>query len=169
MNPDIDLRLKSVEKALIDVIARAIPEGEQLARDQLELVVGHLRLVGAHWKHALRYELGTLDAMCALADGLRPYADENTGPSLDAARGAADAVDRTDFDRVSTVQRALCTAVDDVIAAGYTTAPMPKRLRDLVLDYYAHAAPRERVWHQSSKLDPDAAELAPIESLFEDR
>lgn len=166
MNPDIDLRLKSVEKALTDVIARAVPKSEKLARDQLELVVGHLRVIGAHWKHALRYELGTLDALAALGGRLRDFADADARVTLDEALAAAGTVDRADFERVSAAQRKLAGALDRVIAANYTTAPMPTALRDAVLDHYAWAAARERVWHQGSGLDPDAATLPPLATLF---
>lgn len=168
MNPDIDLRLKSVEKALTDVISRAVPSDEKLAHDQVNLVVGHLRQVGAHWKLALRYELGTLDALRALAGRVRGFAEGDPCALLDEACAAADAVERTDFDRVSSAQRALATALDRVIAAEYTTAPMPAAMRDAVLEHYAWAAPRERVWHQGSGLDPDAATLPAIETLFDE-
>ncbi|MGE0487092.1 MAG: hypothetical protein AB7Q81_23270 [Gammaproteobacteria bacterium] len=168
MNPDIDLRLKSLEKALGDVIARALPAHERMAHDQLKLVLGHLGIIGRHWKYALRYELDSLGAMNVLAGRLRPFAaDAALAQALDAARDAADAVDRHDYDAVSTAQRALGAAVDRVIAAGYTTAPMPAALRDIVLDHFAVQAPRERTWHQGSGLDPDAATLPAIDTLFE--
>ncbi|MCB1748847.1 MAG: hypothetical protein KDK06_16840 [Gammaproteobacteria bacterium] len=167
MNPDIDLRLKSLEKALGDVILRAIPEHERLARDQVNLVLGHLGIIARHWKYALRYELDTLAGLHALAGRLRPFADDLAlVQALDTARGAAEAVDRADYDAVSAAQRTLGAAIDRVIAADYTTAPMPPAMRDIVLDYFATQAPRERTWHQGSGLDPDAAGLPAIESLF---
>jgi hypothetical protein len=168
MNPDIDLRLKSLEKALGDVIARALPEHERMAHDQIKLVLGHLGIIGRHWKYALRYELATLGAMNRLAGRLRPFAsDAALAQALDAARAAADTVARDDYDAVSAAQRALGTAVDRVIAAGYTTDPMPAALRDILLDHFAVQAARERIWHQGSGLDPDAADLPAVATLFE--
>lgn len=166
MNPDIDLRLKSLEKALTDVISAAVPESEQLARDQINLVVGHLKVIGTHWKYALRYELGTMDALRRLADQLREFTDGGMHTALDEACASVDAVDREAFDDVQNAQRALAVAIDGVIAAGYTTDRMEPALRDAVLDHYAHAAPRERIWHQGSGLDPDAASLAALHTLF---
>lgn len=169
MNPDIDLRLKSVEKALTDVIARAVPEDEQLARDQVNLVVGHLREIAAHWKYALRYELGSMDALRQLADDVAAHATTETRRTLTAACAAVDVVDREDFDRVQEAQRNLGAALDRVISADHVTDPMPQPLLDAVLEYYAGAGRRERVWHQGSGLDPDAASLPSRDSLFERR
>ena len=168
MNPDIDLRLKSVEKALTDVIARAVPDGEQLARDQVNLVVGHLREIGAHWKYALRYELGSMDALRRLADDVAEHATTTARQDLTEACAVVDAVDREDFDRVQEAQRSLGTALDRVINADHVTDPMPRPLLDAVLEYYAGAGRRERVWHQGSGLDPDAASLPPRASLFDE-
>jgi len=166
MNPDIDLRLRAIDKALDDVIARVIPAGEAMARDQLALVRAHLRVIGTHWKYALRYELGTLDALFALARRLETWASSAAGQVLAAAQAAAVAVDRADYDQVSAAQRALAAAIDAVIAAEDASAPMPSELREAVLAHYAWAAPRERVWHQGSGLDPDAPSLPAIAGLF---
>lgn len=166
MNPDISLRLKSIEKALTDVIARALPAHEQLARDQLNLIVGHLRIIDEHWRYALRYELGTLDQLLTLAAQLRPFGDAALQSRLDEACQSAGAVDRTDFDQVSAAQRALAAALDRMIAADDSTAPIPPGLRDAVLAHFARAAPRERAWHHASNLDPDPDSLPPVSSLF---
>ncbi len=166
MNPDIDLRLRSIDKALDDVIARVIPADETMARDQLALVRAHLRVIGTHWKYALRYELGTLDALLALARRLAAWASSAAGEVLAAAQAAAVAVDRADYDQVSAAQRALAAAIDAVIAAEDASAPMPAGLRAAVLAHYAWAAPRERAWHQGSGLDPDAPSLPAIADLF---
>lgn len=166
MNPDIDLRLRAIDKALDDVIARVIPAGEAMARDQLALVRAHLRVIGTHWKYALRYELGTLDALLVLARRVENWAVPAGGEALLAAMAVAAVVDRADYDQVSAAQRALAAAIDAVIAAEYTLTPMPSALRQAVLEHYAWAAPRERAWHQGSGLDPDAPSLPAIAGLF---
>ena len=169
MNPDIDLRLQSVEKALLDVISRAVPDHEQMARDQINLVIGHLREIGAHWKYALRYELGTMDALRALADQLAEHASGAACNALSEACGAVDSVDRDDFDSVQAAQRKLGAALVQVVNGNDATDPMPQSMLDAVLTHYALIAGRERVWHQGSGLDPDLQSLPSRTSLFDDK
>lgn len=167
MNPDIDLRLKSLEKALTDVITRAVPKNETLAHDQIKLVVGHLQILNKHWKYALRYELGTLDALISLAAKLVTFADKNTAMRLKDTSARIDAVDRTDFDEVTAVQRELSIIVDEIINARDSREPIPASMQNAVLEHYAWAAERERIWHQDCGLDPEQLTLAPLESIFQ--
>lgn len=167
MNPDIDLRLHALEKALTDVIAPALPGHQKLARDQLDLVVGHLRLIAAHWKYALRYELDVLDDTAKLARalaGLGLAAD--LVRALENALAGLDALDRGDPDAVRDARQALGIAVDGAIAEHGTTAPAGPSLRRAVLGYAERRAFRDRVWSAASGLDPNAAELPTIAALF---
>jgi hypothetical protein len=167
MNPDIDLRLDSITKALADVILPALPQEQRFARDQLGLVLGHLRIIAAHWKHALRYELACCDALCGLARELAGLIDDPAlRDAIDAAVACAASVDRSDYARVSAALHALGTQVDRAISAGYTTAPLDSRVTRAVIAYAAAAAPRARIWHRDSGLDPDAAALPSIAALF---
>ena len=52
MNPDIDLRLQSMLKALTDVIVPALPAQERMAREQAGLLIGHLQIISEQWRHA---------------------------------------------------------------------------------------------------------------------
>jgi hypothetical protein len=167
MNPDLDLRLKSVLKALSDVILPALPASERLARDQANLAIGHLSIVVEQWRHALNFELENLALCCALAGELAGLNfDATRGDALIAALAAADDVDRSDYEAVSTVHRQLKTVIDDLITADPRGAPMPREMIEAVLRYNRRRAPRERVWHRGAGLDPDAAQLPSIATLF---
>ena len=167
MNPDIDLRLKSVLKALSDVILPALPASERLARDQANLVIGHLTIIAEQWQYALNFELENLAQACALAGELAGMNfDSALGDDLIAALSAAAAVDRNNYQAVTAIHRALKTLIDALIAADHHSAPMPPALLDAVLRYNRCRAPRERVWHRGAGLDPDAASLPSIASLF---
>ena len=168
MNPDIDLRLKSVLKALSDVILPALPADERLARDQVKLVMGHVAIIAEQWKHALNFELENLALACALAGELAAMSlDASCGDELIVALAAAEAVDRNDYDAVTLVHRHLKGLIDVLIADDQRCAPMPRAVLAAVLRYNQRRAPRERTWHRGAGLDPDTASLPPFASLFE--
>lgn len=167
MNPDLDLRLKSVLKALSDVILPALPASERLARDQANLVIGHLTIIAEQWQHALNFELQTLAQSCVLAGELAgKNFDSALGDDLIAALSAAEAVNRNDYQAVTEIHRVLKTVIDRLISADHRSAPMPAAVLDAVLRYNRRRAPRERIWHRAAGLDPDAASLPSITSLF---
>lgn len=167
MNPDIDLRLKSILKALSDVILPALPASERVARDQANLVIGHLTIIAEQWQHALEFELENLAQACVLAGELAGMNfDSALGDDLKAALSAAETVDRSDYQVVTEIHRVLKGVIDRLIAADHRSAPMPPAMLAAVLRYNRRRAPRERVWHRAAGLDPDAASLPSIASLF---
>lgn len=167
MNPDLDLRLKSVLKALSDVILPALPATERLARDQANLVIGHLTIIAEQWQHALSFELQNLAQSCLLAGELAGMNFDSTlGDDLSAALSTATAVDRSDYQAVTEIHRGLKTVIDRLISADHHSAPMPPAVLDAVLRYNHRRAPRERVWHRAAGLDPDAASLPSIAALL---
>lgn len=168
MNPDLDLRLKSVMKALADVILPALPAGERLARDQAALVMGHLTIIAEQWKHALGFELENLAMACALAAELAGMnVDPELGDDLIAALTAAQEVDRADYAAVTAAHRALKAVIDRLLVAEHRDAALSQAMLTAVLRYNQGRAPRERIWHRGAGLDPDAAGLPPIASLFD--
>ncbi len=167
MNPDLDLRLQSMLKALADVILPAIPADQSLARDQTKLVMGHLSVIAGQWKHALNYEFESLRLACKLA---RELADlgltSELSNTLHAAVAEAERLDKSDYDAVSAAHRALKQVIDRIIAGADSDALMPSALKAAVLSYSLVQARRERIWYQGAGLDPDTAKLPPITSLF---
>ncbi|MBK8958965.1 MAG: hypothetical protein IPM80_11145 [Proteobacteria bacterium] len=167
MNPDLDLRLKSVLKALTDVILPALPADERMAREQARLVLGHLDIIAAQWKHALKLELSNLALACELASDLAGMNYDSTlGDDLIAALAAAAEVDRGDYDAVSHAHRALKAVIDRLLAPHHAERLTPA-MTAAVLRYNARRAERERIWHGAAGLDPDASRLPPIAALFE--
>jgi hypothetical protein len=76
MLPNIDLRIGNLVKALEQVILPALPASQRLARDQVRLVIGHLRMLGGQWKTALRYEEISFEELAALARDLAELVEE---------------------------------------------------------------------------------------------
>lgn len=170
MNPDIDLRLQAVLKALSDVILPALPAEEHLARDQTRLVMGHLEIIHEQWQYALKFELENLALACELARELAALTvDGRLGDDLSAALAAAAAVASSDYQAVSDAHRALKAVIDSVLTAGQADTALPPAMLAAVLRYNQRRAPRERIWHRAAGLDPDAAQLPSIAALFERR
>ena len=170
MNPDIDLRLQAVLKALSDVILPALPAEERLARDQTRLVMGHLEIIHEQWQYALKFELENLALACELArDQAALNADCTLDEDLSAALAVADAVANSDYQAVSQAHRALKAVIDRLLTAGQTDTALSPSMLAAVLRYNQRRAPRERIWHRAAGLDPDAAQLPSIAALFERR
>lgn len=170
MNPDIDLRLQAVLKALSDVILPALPAEERLARDQTRLVMGHLEIIHEQWQYALKFELENLALACELARDLAALnADCARDEDLSAALAVADAVANSDYQAVSQAHRALKAVIDRLLTAGQTDTALSPSMLVAVLRYNQRRAPRERIWHRAAGLDPDAAQLPSIAALFERR
>ena len=170
MNPDIDLRLQAVLKALSDVILPALPAEERLARDQTRLVMGHLEIIHEQWQYALKFELENLALACELARDLAALnADCTLDEDLSAALAVADAVANSDYQAVSQAHRALKAVIDRLLTAGQTDTALSPSMLAAVLRYNQRRAPRERIWHRAAGLDPDAAQLPSIAALFERR
>lgn len=168
MNPDLDLRLQSVLKALSDVILPALPADERLAREQTQLVLGHLNIIAQQWKRALNLELMNLALACELASDLANMnIDSALGDDLIAALALAAEVDRCDYDAVSQAHRALKAVIDRLLAPRHSGERLSREMLDAVLRYNERRAQRERIWHGVAGLDPDASRLPSLTTLFE--
>jgi hypothetical protein len=165
MTPNPDLRLANCIKALEQVIIPGLPPGERLAREQAMLVIGHLSMIGAQWKSALRYEAASLDAMVSLAEGL-----QQSEPAYLAALGTALTaiadIDRSDFDAVEQAVKLIGTVIDTVINGDEGTRPLSPASVDALLAYADRQAYRHRTWSAGCGLDPDKADLPPISEVL---
>ena len=165
MLPNIDLRLANCIKALEEVVIPSLSDGERMAREQALLVIGHLRMIGGQWKHALRFETASLDAMSALARTISA-SDPGFSGELADALGGIETIDRRDID---TVEAAICrvgAAIDKAILGDDGTLPLSPAAVAAILDYGEKQAFRERTWFRLCGLDPDAGELPAIEAVL---
>ena len=168
MLPDIDLRLQNAMKALVEVVLPALPASEPLACEQGKLVLAHLGVIARQWKAALKFELGTYDALSALAETLSAGAREPAQTQLiEQALAASAGLDRTDYDAVSAAQRALAAAVAGFIEGDAMRVPLPRDVFDAVLTYSERQALRERAWFAACGIDPDADTLPALASVLE--
>lgn len=165
MLPDIDLRLANTLKALTEVVLPALPADAPLAREQAELAIAHLGVVAQQWKHALAFELESLDAACRLARGLAEAAGEAThAAALTAQLERAAGIDRMRYDAVATAHRELVAVIAEVITEDRAANPLAARITEHVLAYAERQALRERAWFAACGLDPDRDSLPSLDT-----
>jgi hypothetical protein len=90
MNPSVDDRLASVVRAITDVILPSIPADAGLAREQTQLVIGHLQILRAQLDAVPAFEQEELSDARALAAALlaKGQGGASTTASLNALRDA---------------------------------------------------------------------------------
>lgn len=162
MLPGIDLRLGNMMKAVLEVVLPAIPADETLAREQARLLAGHLAIIKDQWRHAVRYEAGSFDAIRTLAIALQPHVDAEQASALQSAVSQTDGTDRQDIEALNAGICLLGKAVDGVILGEDGRKPLSRAAWKIVLAYGEVDARRHRTWFQGVGIDPDRAELAPV-------
>ena len=165
MLPNIDLRLANCIKALEEVVIPSLPDGERMAREQALLVIGHLRMIGGQWKHALRFETTSLEAMSDLARSIA-VSDPGFDGELADALAASEAIDRRDIDAVEAAICRVGWAIDRAILGEDGTKALSPAAVAAILDYGEKQALRERTWFKLCGLDPDAGGLPEIEAVL---
>ena len=60
MLPSIDLRIANIVKALEQVVLPALTARERLAKDQVNLCIGHLQMIAQQWRWAAAFEAAVL-------------------------------------------------------------------------------------------------------------
>lgn len=166
MLPNIDVRIANLIKAMEQVVLPALPKSERLARDQAMLVVGHLRMITGQWKHAVRFEQVTLDALIGLADKLAGIVAAPFTTQLADAAKAARAADRGSVDGLEAAYNALGAVIDNVILGGPDHVALPQAAVDALFEYGSRQAHVERTWFKAIGFDPDRAELPEIADVL---
>lgn len=169
MMPSIELRLQTMTKALQEVILPAIAEGNDLAREQAQLVLAHLGLLGQHWRHAQRYDQMTLDAIKALAAQLLTAATGGAA-TLQAAADLGECMQNLHGSAGQAAhQRALlAAAIDKLVSASGMDGESTFRanLFDAIVEHGAQQTARDRVWFAASGMDPESAAFVSIDEML---
>jgi hypothetical protein len=166
MLPNIDLRIANLVKALEQVILPALPANQRLARDQVQLAIGHLRMLGGQWKTALHYEKISLNDLAGLARDLSVNVEGQLKTVLNTALETALSCDHGNVDALEQANKTLGQAVDTVILGGETHEPLSQAATDAILGYSLRHARRERIWFQANQLDPDRVDLPDIATML---
>lgn len=157
--PSIDLRLRSLMRAVSEVILPAIDPANSLAQEQARLLLGHL--------HAISLQLGHEDELAAQDDetarqlAYALLASADGGTHTRAAQAALALA-------VNGGRHGLLEAIDAFVLASGVDGSEACRASSLriVLDD-AHAAARHgRAWFRAMGFDPDPASLPDIPTLL---
>ncbi len=169
MMPSIELRLQTMTKALQEVILPAIAEGNDLAREQAQLLLAHLGLLGQHWRHAETYDQMTLNATKALAAQLLTAAAGGAA-TVQAAADLGECMQNLDgSESPAAQQRALlAAAIDRLVSASGKDGDSTFRanLFDTIVEHGAQQTARDRVWFAASGMDPESATFVSIDEML---
>jgi hypothetical protein len=174
MRPEIQIR--SMIKALTEVVIPAVSSDNKLAVEQAQLVVGMLKLMQAQIPLQFRFDVdelrrlvdtaGTLGAMEATEDG----ACVALAGVAQARDRAADILSRCGADpgelhaEIMRMRASLCTLVDACAAGGRTDERA--RIEAVLLAMSKEQLLRDRVLMKPQAWEPDAAALPDIEALI---
>jgi hypothetical protein len=170
MMPSIELRLRTMTKAMAEVILPAIAPENALAREQAQLLMAQLGMVAKHWRRAAEYDALGLREIAALAERLCTFA---TGGA--ETRAAAEALEALLCERkghpagaVDEERAAIAKAIDGLIrASGIDGDGAFKRASsEAILEYSALEAWRGRVWFAGCGMDPERARLPEIDDML---
>nr|WP_314434160.1 hypothetical protein [uncultured Brevundimonas sp.] len=147
--PSIDTRLRSVAKAIEQVIIPALPTDQRLAIEQAEIAIGHLKVLETQWRHIPQVARLELRYLAELADALLAATEGPADDDLVRARDAARLVDHADFEALSSATRALGMAVERFIDVGEGLLTNGSA-RAAILDHARLQARLERSWFAAS-------------------
>ena len=167
----IQTRIDNLMKAMQQVVLPALPADAALAREQAQLVIGHLSVIAQQWPRAAAYEAGNLEGLKSLGQALVHAAagGPETGKAVTGVQARLGiSTDSADVVALQADIVALGYSIDRLIeAAGVDgTAAFHAASSGAVLAHAERQALRERIWCAGTHLDPDVAKLPPFESLF---
>lgn len=162
MTPSIDLRIETIVRAMEDVVTPAIDQENSLAREQVALIIGHLRLIGVQWSRAEGY---AQTCLADLTDCVRPLRAQG-GPATEAAgrelQASLDTVGRAEAH-----YKQVMSAADALVRASYTDGDPKFRseLQACLLDFSLRQSLRDRSWFAGTGFDLHPDQLIPIDDL----
>lgn len=174
MRPEI--QIKSVLKAMTDVILPALDPANQLAQEQVRLCMGLLDLLSRQLPLQYRFDCDELTRLRAMGEQLLPLADRQTVDAGtlqaldDAVRTSGDVLARAKADpaeiveSVRTLRAVTGAAVRQACAGGVPSDT--RRLERVVLDSSREQLLRDRTWLLPQGWESDPKAFAPIESLL---
>ena len=172
MTPDIGVRLRSVIRALEEVLLPAIAADNPLAREQAVLAMGHLRMLDGQWRYAADYARLNLDAMVDLGRDLLAAVEggdqtRSAAAALERGIETDGAVDPAALHRLWMQNGTVSTAIDRLSRAASVdgSREFQATLDRHVLRHGLTQSMRDRGWFSAAGLDPDLPTLTPPAAL----
>ncbi|AIT81467.1 hypothetical protein JI59_17635 [Novosphingobium pentaromativorans US6-1] len=141
------------------MVMPALPKEASLAREQVELVIGHLQITLAQYDQTPGFERQEAEDFRDLAATVVSLAKggSSTTATVDALQKALDAsIDLAALEQTAVIQKAL----DDVLIAleADGTCEAQSAVRTRVLEVAAHRADVDRRWFSLMGFDPEIVE-----------
>ena len=170
------IQIKSMVKAMTDVVLPAIDPANKLAQEQARLVIGMLSLMAQQLPLQFRFDCDELARLLKLSAELKDY----TGNSAEVEACVADmkliatqgttVLDQAQAgpEQVERVSRELRAAVSQVVLAVYRAEETDaiQRVQDLVLAISKEQLQRDRSWVLMQGWEPDPAAVPDIHDLL---
>ncbi|PKO89842.1 MAG: hypothetical protein CVU18_02810 [Betaproteobacteria bacterium HGW-Betaproteobacteria-12] len=170
------LQIKTVIKAMLDVVLPAVDPHNKLAQEQARLVVGMLQLLARHLPLIYRYDRDELSGLLALANALQEQA--RNLPGIDGARHAlvtsaeagSDVLERARAEpgELEAANFDLRERVGALITAMYSANDFSslKHVSETIAMHSREQLLRERAWLVSQGWEANPQTLPAIEELI---
>lgn len=167
-----DGQLKTMIKAMTDVVIPSVDSGNELAMEQAQLIVGMLHLMARQLPLQFQFDRDELDRLIETAKDVAQLEDTGENSTLRASIAQASAllaecrVDPEELHHaVRGMREIICAAVDHINAPGRDPV-IATRLETIILAMSKQQLIRDRVLllPQGWELEPDS--LPPIEILI---
>jgi hypothetical protein len=152
MNPSIDDRLASILRAMTDIVLPALPADSSLAREQLQLCIGHLSILRDHVDRAEAFEQEALADVRHLAADLAREAEAGgvVADDLAALRqliAPQPGGRRAERERIN---QGICALLQSPTMRTHALSP---RLKSLVIGHEQVRAAKNRQWFAAMGFD----------------
>ncbi len=173
MVPDTCLRLRTVLKALDDIVTPALPQEAGFAHEQLALIKKSLQLAIDQIPHETAFLVRDAQDHLALAHDLARYLEPAGQLQSRLARSTVqvEAILPADVPDVSALGEALRTLKQDLedavdgLCAKRTAAELVA-IERLVLDHSARRIEMERAWTIATGFERDPSAIPPVSNLI---
>ena len=175
---DLALRLKSMEKAMADVIIPALEGSNALAVEQAYFVLFHIRMIATQFDKDLHFKLAELREIASCAQELiAAFPPSTTGATATAmartrellgSSATARSLQVPSRDEVTEMIRELKGAVDVLLRsalAGKDVA-LARAATQITMRYSERDVTRRRVWVKDAGYDLEAASLPSLEQVL---
>jgi hypothetical protein len=179
MVPDFALRFQAMIRSLREVILPALPNGQMLAIDQANILIGYLGIMALQHDKVFDYLLAELSEYAELVNAMVEDAPggESNDETVVAARAAlakATHILKMSIPRqseLSGVVTSLKKSADELLCAARQseTAALGQASANRVMEQAGRQIMRERAWFRESGFELDADKLPSIDEVLYSR
>jgi hypothetical protein len=172
MQPDYDIRIRSMSKALADTILPAIDPSNQAALEQAHIVLGSLEILRQQINFVHPFVVADIRSLASLTRLVATEVGGHHAKASDRTIAAALTTAECPDSSISSLQSAngtLRTLLSDLIEQGYATGDddMIRRLQDLVIANSRDQIARERAFVAGAGFDVFPETLVTIETALQ--